>query len=299
MFNIKGKNYLKGFVLISLSILLYMYVSILQPIYSYDSSRIYDITLVNDKYGVSLINKFLDKQYAKSSILVLGDSQPNGFRYPTKYIFSTVLSKKLDKKVINAAFGNARVLDHIYVLEYLKNKNREFETIIFNVNPAHLTEMNRRRFELNNAVDYKIGILKNNNAFKEFSNNFNPATKPDIAFYAYDSLPNFFDMPDESLDLYLLQLEEMIILAKSISKHVIIYAAPHCSEEIQRLNLDRVNINKLESKVLNICNENNVTFLKPEITEKKYFNDIVHFNSKGHIQMADILYRMIKNSTLQ
>ncbi len=294
MFNIKDKNYSKGFILISLSILFYIYLSILKPIYSYDSSRIYNLAKVQEAYRISLINEFLDKQYVKNSILVLGDSQPNGFKYPTKDIFSTILSKKLNEKVINAAFNDARVPDSTYVLEYLKSKKAQFKTIVFNVNPAHPKAPNHHYLDSNNSIDYKIGILKNSNIFGDFPNNFNPTETPNITFYKYPSLTNYFDMPDKSLDLYLSQLKRLIILAKSISQQVIIYATPYYVDDFKRLKLTSITINKLEDKVLNICKENNVTFLKPAIIDKEYYYDIVHFNAKGHIKMAEILYQVIK-----
>lgn len=293
MFNINGKNYAKSFILIIIIILISIYVSILKPIYNYDSSRIYNLTKVNDVYRVSLMNEFLDKQYVANSILVLGDSQANGFRYPTEDIFSTILSKKLNKKVINAAFRDARILDSIYVLEYLKSKNREFETIIFNINPAHPKEPDHYRLELKDWIDYKIGIFKNSNIFEDFPNNFNPETRPNFTFYEYPGLPNFFDMPKESLSLYLSHLEKLIILAKSISKKVIIYASPHYVGDFKRLHLDHVNIDQLEIKVQNMCKDNHVIFLKPDMTQKKYFDDIVHFNLHGHLKMAEILHSVI------
>lgn len=294
MFYIKDKSYSKSLIIISLLILLSIYLSIFNPIYNYNLSRIYNLTKVPDIYRVSLLNTFLDKQYVENSILILGDSQPNGFRYPDKYIFSTILAKQLNRKVINAAFQDARIDDTIYTLEYLKNKNMQFRTMIFNVNPVHIEEPFQHRLQLNNSVDYKIGIFKNSNNFEDFSNNFNPTSTPSITFYKSPGLPNFFAMTDKALNLYLLRLRELIIIAKDISKQVIIYGTPYYVEDSKKLKRNSVTINKLEEKVLNICKEHNVTFLKPAIIEKEYFNDIVHFNAKGHIKMAEILYQVIK-----
>lgn len=294
MFNIKDKNYSKSFVLIALLILVSMYISILKPIEDYNSSRIYNLTKVPKTYRVSLMNKFLDKQYVKNSILILGDSQPNGFKYPDKDIFSTLLSKKLNNKVINAAFSDARVLDSLYILNYLKSKNMLLDTIVYNVNPAHVKEPASQRLDPNNSIDYKIGILKNSNIFQDFPNHFNPTVTPDNTFYNSSLLPGFFYMPEEALKLYLIELKKLITLARSVSKQVIIYTTSHCVKDFKRLGLNSSMIDKLEDKVLTICKESNVTFLKPAITEKKYFKDIVHFNNKGHIKMSDIFYKVIE-----
>jgi len=240
------------------------------------------------------MNKFLDKQYAENSILILGDSQPNGFKYPDKDIFSTLLSKKLNKKIINAAFRDARVLDSLYILNYLKSQNMHLDTIVYNVNPSHAKAPKQYRLDLNNSIDYRVGIFKNSNIFQDFPNHFNPIKTPNNSFYNYPSLPNFFDMPKKEEKLYLEELKKLITLAKSVSKHVIVYATSHYVEDFKRLGLNSSTLDKLEDKVLTICKENNVTFLKPAITEKKYFKDIVHFNNKGHKKMAEILYKVIE-----
>ena len=294
MFYIKSKNYVKGFILISLLILFSIYLSILNPIEDYDSDRIYNLAHVHEIYRVSLVKKFLDKQYVKNSILILGDSQPNGFLYPTKDVFSTHLSKKLNKKVINLAFLDASIKDNLYILEYLKEKNMQFGTIIFNINPAHPKTPEHFKLDLEHSVDYKVGILKHSNIFKNFSNQFNPITTPKDSFHKTPHLINYFNMPDDTLKIYLSRIKKLIMHAKLISEQVIIYSSPHCLEECKRLKLDIVAQKKLEDNILNICKENNVTFLKPDITDKKYFIDVVHFNTKGHVQMADILYQMIK-----
>ena len=294
MFNIKDKNYSRSFVLITLLILISIYISILKPIEDYNSSRVYNLLKVPASYRVSLMNKFLDKQYVENSILILGDSQPNGFKYPDKDIFSTLLSKKLNKKVINAAFRDARVLDSLYILSYLKSQEMHLDTIVYNVNPAHAKAPTQYRLDLNNSIDYKVGIFKNSNIFQDFPNHFNPTVTPNNDFYNYPSLPNFFDMPEKELKLYLIELKKLITLAKSVSNQVILYTTSHYVEDFKRLGLNSSTLDKLEDKVLTICKESNVTFLKPAITKKKYFKDIVHFNNKGHIKMSEILYNVIK-----
>ena len=293
MFNIKSKNYSKGFVLVTLFILLSIYIAILKPIADYNSNRVYNLTKIPEVYRVSLMNKFLDKQYEKNSVLLLGDSQANGFKYPDKDIFSTLLSKKLNKKVINASFKDARVLDSIYIVNYLKNNNMLLDTIIYNVNPAHVKEPTQHRLDLNKSIDYKIGILKSSNLFQDFPNHFNPTVTPNNNFYNYPSLPNFFLMPPKALALYLEELKKFIVLAKSISKQVIIYATAHYEDDFKRLRLNGKMVEKLEAIVKTICKENNVTFLKPNINQREYFKDIVHFNNKGHIEMSKILYKTI------
>jgi lysophospholipase L1-like esterase len=100
-------------------------------------------------------------------------------------------------------------------------------------------------------------------------------------------------MPKDALELYLQELKKFIYIAKTISKKVIIYATPHYEEEFKRLRLNGRMVLKLEAIVKTICKENNVTYLKPDLNQREYFKDIVHFNDKGHIEMTKILYEII------
>ena len=296
MFKIRAKYYVGGLVSISLAILLYVYLTIYISIDNYNSNRIYNLRAVPGIYRVSLLEKFLDKQYVKNSILILGDSQPNGHMYPTKDIFSTLLSKKLDQPVINAAFQDESITDNLHTVGYAKTRDMQFNTIIFNINPAHANISGHHRLDLNNSVDYKIGILKYSKNFKEFSNKFNPKKDPGDVFWQYPSLDNYFysDLSEFSLNIYLERVKKLIHISKTISKNVIIYETPHYHKDVKRLKVNELNFKKVNDNIKRICQENNVTFLKPDIKEKKYFKDVIHFNSKGHIEMSEILYNLIK-----
>jgi hypothetical protein len=174
-------------------------------------------------------------------------------------------------------------------------KNMKFDTVIFNVNHSHPKTPTHHRLDLKTNTDYKVGILQNSNTFKEFPDKFNPKTSI-TGFFQYKGLPRYFDMPLKNFKIYMDRVEKLILLAKLISKNVIIYETPHASKEVKRLNLNIKDMNMLSDKTKEICSKQDVIFLKPKITDNKYFNDIVHFSKKGHIQMAEILYETIENN---
>ncbi len=296
MFKISAIHYNVGFISISILILFLIYLTIYIPINSYDSNRLYNLRVVPKIYRVSLLEKFLNKQYTKNSILILGDSQPSGYMFSTKDIFSTLLSKKLNLPVINAAFQDERIIDNLHTVKYAKTRHMQFNTIIFNINTANSKSPTFHRLDLNQSVDYKIGILKDSKTFKEFPNKFNPKTSLGDNFYQYPSLGNYFDVSESSLNIYLERVEKLINISKTIAKNVIVYETPYCQEDVKRLKLNELSVKRLSDNTKRICQENNVTFLKPNITEKKYFKDIVHFNSKGHLKMSEILYIEMKNT---
>ena len=78
-------------------VLLFYVIFILEKLNSYNENRIYSIRKVPDEYRISLVERFIDKNYKNNSILVLGDSQPNGHLFPEKFIFSKLLENKLNK----------------------------------------------------------------------------------------------------------------------------------------------------------------------------------------------------------
>jgi len=295
MNKINNKKFIIFFIFLSFISLSIIYIVILTPIYNYKSDRIYNLREVPEKYRVSLLEHFINNRYIENSILILGDSQANGYNQPTEKIYSTLISEKLGKRVINTAIIDGSITDNIYVLNYMIKKNMKFDTIIYNINPAHPKNINHQRLDLKNNIDYRIGILQKSNIFREFSTKFNPKESY-IGFSKFPPVPDFFDMPLKSFEIYIDNVEKLILLAKSISKNVIIYETPHASKEGERLNVNIKDKNMLSDRAKYICSKHNIVFLKPKIEEDTFFNDIMHFNEKGHIKMGEILYDTIKNN---
>ncbi len=296
MYNMNNKSYIISLISFIIIIVSIMYFSIFMPIYNYDSNRIYNLRIVPKIYRSSLLEKFIDITYKKDSILVLGDSQPNGFGYPDKYIFSTLLENKLNKNIINASFQDARIIDNIFTLNYVKKRKMKFNSIIFNVNEAHIRTPLFQRLDTEFNIDYKIGILKNRNQFQKFSTNFNITKFPKKEnFHKRNYKANYFEMSKNNLDIYYNKLVHLMKIAKSISNNVIIYVTSHPEEEIKRLDYNMTELNMFYREIKNICIQNNVVYIEPKIIENHYFRDIVHFNSKGHEKMSKILYNIMKN----
>ncbi len=293
---LKNKRYVIQFISLSLLFLSLIWLLIYLPIHNYNSNRIYDLRAVPQRYRASLLEEFLVKQYTPNSILLIGDSQANGYRYPTDMVFSTLLAKKLHKKVINAAFRGERIQDNIYTLTLAKKHHMHFDTIIYNADPSHPREPSLHYINWKDNLNYKIGILKASNIFAQFSLKFNPTTAPNDDIHRYKNLDHYLDMNQTALNRYLKDLKKLISLSKSISKNVIIYYTPHCPSEVKRLKLNTKAATMFRNSVEKICKENNVTFLNPQIVEEKYYKDIVHLNSKGHIKMANILYNTIQKN---
>jgi len=294
----KSSSYSLYFVLFSLiALLLFSLVPIYQ-ILSYDSDRIYNLRAVPAKYRSSLLEYFLDISHKEGAVLFLGDSQVYGHMQPTQYVFSTLLGNKLNKTVINAAFQDAGILDNIYALEYAITKNMEFDVVVFNANPSHVRYPNHKRLDLDNPTDFRFGLLKNSQVFHEFPNKFSPQEVHDGGFAKYYEKPGHFDMPDRGFYIYLTRLNKLIGLAKSISKDVIIYMTPHDGADTIRLELNMSNYDKLSEAADEVCKDNEVVCLNPDISAREHYFDLIHFSEKGHIAMADILLGVIRRGAI-
>jgi len=295
MFKINDKTYVKLTFALSLFVIFFVYFFILINIYKYKSNRIYNLRKVSSEYRVTLLNDFFDNQYKKNSILVVGDSQPNGHFYPTEYIYSTILQKKIKTNILNIAFQDARILDNIYILNYAHKKNFHFKAIIFNVNQSHVknSDFLHLELEVNNIINYKLGILKDMKSFLRLSLYPNPISKPNekIKMNIYN---NYFDMNENSIKSYSAKLLNLIKISKDIAEKIIIYITPHSKNAVLYNNTNDIDVLKHFSLYIKkICNEQNVQCLEPNIFEDSYYLDIVHFNSKGHQKMADILYNSL------
>lgn len=275
-------------------VLLFYVIFILEKLNSYNESRIYSIRKVPDEYRISLVERFIDKNYKNNSILVLGDSQPNGHRFPEKFIFSKLLENKLNKNILNLAFQDSRILDNTIILEYLIENNLKFDSIIFNVNQSHIKVNNFSHLKKEKDSYYILGILKESKAFRDFVENPNPIILPSdkLKLTKYN---NYFRMSEQQLIDYINKLEVFITLAKKISDNVIIYITPHSINAVKYNNEKDIEIlNKFSHDIIKFCENKGVKCIDIDITEDDYYIDIVHFNSKGHEKMSEILYNSLK-----
>jgi hypothetical protein len=275
-------------------VLLFYVIFILEKLNSYNENRIYSIRKVPDEYRISLVERFIDKNYKNNSILVLGDSQPNGHLFPEKFIFSKLLENKLNKNILNLAFQDSRILDNTIILEYLIENNLKFDSIIFNVNQSHIKVNNFSHLKKEKDSYYILGILKESKAFRDFVENPNPIILPSdkLKLTKYN---DYFSMSEQQLTDYINKLEVFIDLAKKISDNVIIYITPHSINAVKYNNEKDIEIlNKFSHDIIKFCENKGVKCIDIDITEDNYYIDIVHFNSKGHEKMSEIFYDILK-----
>ena len=275
-------------------VLLFYVIFILEKLNSYNENRIYSIRKVPDEYRISLVERFIDKNYKNNSILVLGDSQPNGHLFPEKFIFSKLLENKLNKNILNLAFQDSRILDNTIILEYLIENNLKFDSIIFNVNQSHIKVNNFSHLKKEKDSYYILGILKESKAFRDFVENPNPIILPSdkLKLTKYN---DYFSMSEQQLTDYINKLEVFIDLAKKISDNVIIYITPHSINAVKHNNENDIEIlNKFSEDIIKFCENKGIKCIDIDITEDNYYIDIVHFNSKGHEKMSEIFYDILK-----
>lgn len=275
-------------------VLLFYVIFILEKLNSYNENRIYSIRKVPDEYRISLVERFIDKNYKNNSILVLGDSQPNGHLFPEKFIFSKLLENKLNKNILNLAFQDSRILDNTIILEYLIENNLKFDSIIFNVNQSHIKVNNFSHLKKEKDSYYILGILKESKAFRDFVENPNPIILPSdkLKLTKYN---DYFSMSEQQLTDYINKLEVFIDLAKKISDNVIIYITPHSINAVKYNNEKDIEIlNKFSHDIIKFRENKGVKCIDIDITEDNYYIDIVHFNSKGHEKMSEIFYDILK-----
>ena len=87
----------------------------------------------------------------------------------------------------------------------------------------------------------------------------------------------------------------MIGLAKKLSTKVLIVSTPHSREAVVYNNKgDIEKLSKIDFIIKSLCQKNGVSYLEPNITESKYYRDIVHFNTDGHKKMSKLIEKEFK-----
>lgn len=276
-------------ILFSVSLLFFL----IYNLQTYSGNRINNLRVVPKEYRASLIDLFVDSKIelgGNSGILILGDSQPNGHAHPTEKTFAYILEQLIKKPVINLAFQDARVLDNIYTLKYIKSKNIKFNKVIFNVNQSHVKQVDFQHLETGeNRKSYLQGILEEPKAFLKLVLKPNPKVSP-LGDLKLNKYVDYFKIDDNSFSQYSSHLDELISIAKEVSDNVVIYITPHSLNAVKYNNVRDLEL--LDNFSLGIkysCHRNKVFCLEPELIEDKYYFDIVHFNEDGHIKFAEIL----------
>lgn len=296
MLNIKNKTFVLVYIGVVITAVFGCYLFIISWLEYYDSHRIYSVRKVPEEYRVSLVNKYIDNNFKDSKVLILGDSQPNGHLYPDIDIYSTRLENNIGKKVINLAFQDSRILDNIYILEYLIDKGYKVDNLIFNINQSHIKQNNFSRLsEVGvSKVEINLNIIKDINSFVKLilSPNPNKAPNENIRFSKYN---NYFKIDDDDFDAYLLKLGKFIKLSKVVTNNTLIYITPHSRNAVVFNNRDDLKVlSEFSERVKLFCLNLDVSCVDIDIKEDEYYIDIVHFNSLGHKKMANLLASYIQ-----
>ncbi len=300
MFKLNNKRYVLVVMSISAILVSLFSLGIYLSLKFYSNNRIYFIPRVPEEYRHSLVGNFIDHNYREKSILLLGDSQPYGALYPSKYAFSTLLENKLKKNIINLAVPGSRISYSISVLEYLYQNNMKFEKVIFNVNQNHIPGSAALRLQESKErppKDFLIGILNELNSFTQL------AVMPDLTEWhkpkgavKFEKLNRgHFKIEDEDLKAYARELETLIDLAKKVSNDVIIYITPYCLSVLKGNDESILELLEQFSKhIFAFCEEQQIRCINVNMTEDEFYFDFVHFNSKGHEKMSDILFDYLR-----
>ena len=295
---LKNKTYL---VLLFFSIILIIIFSIMKPlklIYNYKSNRMYDLRKIDEKYRLSLMQNYVDNNFLKKEILILGDSQSYGFLYPNKYVFSNILENKINKKVINCSGKDFRILDAIEILKYVRSKNLKIDYLIYGINESHLNNLGERRININNNQFIIKGAIKEPTSFIKFVYDFSSLQLPNEKIEKKFSIrknEKYFNFSSEDEKKYFEKLKELIFLAKNIAeKDIIFYTVPHPIDGLNIAYKNRIeSLNTFSNRLKEISEKEKIIFFNPNIFNRIYFRDIVHFNIEGHKQMANKLSNFI------
>lgn len=290
---ISNKKYTIYTLISVVTLALALFLFLIYKLQTYDGNRVSNVRAVPKEYRASLIDLFINKKLSleeSNGILILGDSQPNGHAHPTKYTFAYILEKKIKKPVINIAFQDARILDNIYALKYIKSKNIKFDKVVFNANASHVKEASFQRLETSRSREsYLQGFFKEPKAFLKLALNPNPIKKPPEKLILKKYV-NYFKIDETSLFVYNNHLDELISIAKEVSGNVVIYITPHSLNAVKYNDArDLESLEIFAEEIEKNCLKNKVFCLQPKLIEDKYYFDIVHFNKFGHIKFAEVL----------
>ncbi len=256
------------------------------------SIRIPRVRSFPDEARILVAQEFLsEKRKSQPTIVVMGDSQPNGMGMNENTIFSGLLNES--HPVINVAFQDARPMDALILLDEMNAAGIVPECIVYNVNPSHVKvtqdshlaiegvdDMGRRNLIVEifkNPIIWKKGADK---TMKSVTNTTNMERR-----FSEDYLK--IDNPEP----YLKILERFIRKARERSPNVIVYMTPHAPISMEVNHFSQTELDSFfQEFVQPLCRRHGVTCLDPapEFTNADFI-DIVHFSARGHRKMADYL----------
>jgi hypothetical protein len=245
-----------------------------------------------DEARILVAQEFLsEKRKSQPTIVIMGDSQPNGLGMDEKTIFSGILNQS--HHVINVAFQDSRPKDALILLDEMNAAGIVPECIVYNVNPAHVKVTQDSHLAIEGVDDMGrrnliVEIFKNPVIWKKGSDKTMRSETPNTNME--HQVPEDYlkiDNPEPYLEL----LERFIGKARERSPNVIVYMTPHAPIAMENNHLSQTELDRFfQEFVQPLCRRHGVTCLDPapEFTNADFI-DIVHFSARGHRKMADYL----------
>jgi hypothetical protein len=246
------------------------------------------------------------------AVLVVGDSQPFGWRAKSANIFSELLGDG-QQAVRNLAIVDGYFNDVQNVLEIAAGENIKPAAVILNVDPAHFkTEYKTPRYLTGHQcsalslsqVLFERNLLASTETMALARAGANPEYQAPWFLRDQDTEPlppgtmaePFADdyITDRNNVKYEADFISALDAAKSVSDKVIVYMSP--MQLYKKLPHAQ---KKIRGRYMQLCGQyaaarGGVICLDPsDQFSDKDFLDIVHFSSEGHRKMADILRPLI------
>lgn len=276
--------------------------------------RMMEIRSFPENLRCGIVQYWIGKNVPKNgAILVVGDSQPFGWKAKSSNIFSALLDGANHLVVKNGSIVDGHFDDAQNVLRIVANANIRLNAVILNVDPAHF----KGEYKVpRNLPFFKCSALSLPGVL--FEMDLLPFMKEIALIHAKTNpdyqAPWFFRdqdadlLPSETMseplaadyisDQNNIKYEQDFIsvleAAKTVSDKTIVYMSP--MQLYKKLpNAQK----KIRSRYMQLCEQfassnSGVTCLDPnDLFEKKDFLDIVHLSKSGHRKMADILSPLI------
>jgi len=262
-----------------------VWVGIYILISSYQSHRVFDVIIAPKEHRHSLTSAYVKSNFQENSILVLGDSQANGFQLSTASVFTTHLQRHTNSKIINLAFKGGQVEDAILMADFMKNNNFTFKTIFFNATPSHV--INSRYKILDGNIDFRLGILRHPLNFIKLATYLNPTS--DKIHFKDPLLRDISWVPSrQNKENYFKQLNLLASKMKRIADKVVIYSSPLDQKSLKILKRED-DFYDFKKAVKESCETYQILCVEIPIYKRVYFIDRIHLSSHGHIELANIL----------
>lgn len=291
-----GKKFLYLVLVLVVLLNLILYSSIFFFFKTFSSDRIPNIRLLPLEYRLSFVSGLMKNFNKNYEILLIGDSQPNGYLHNDNSIFSFFMKEKCNLNVLNLAFQDGRVEDAVLIAKQLKKEGRKFKYIIFNINPSHVKNSDFGHMSILKSNLY-MGIATNPKSFFRvfFEPNPKENTSQNLVLRKYDS--DYFKLSISELETYFQKILYLHGIASELSDNFIVYITPHSNESIlYQTNSAKLleNKNLFALKAKEYFKGINIKLLELDNEfANSDFIDIVHFNMSGHEKMSRILCKYV------